>query len=500
MSFYSALENLSESVIDYVFPMLSFEVLSGFEASSTRAKKIVLAYRRRKIELSMRRFWSPQDFDALLALLHHTGGLVVGSVTLESLTRPLPNSAFEIAVYQELVAILGHFFISTGLTYRQSDAAASAGYTQANAFFFDVENSCRATSDHRSYTRTVNGESSVADIYTFDSDDGSVYQLIAATRHPLEVVLGMANTLHMCFMSSTHLIALYRDATFKNRVCVDFTEPTSKLMLARTWYFDDAISVNPVSSAEETVNSNDDLSILPRQVGDRFCLSIPLKEQSFPKGSLALGRQSMLFCHSWQLAYDQPLPRVTWTVVRANALRQSYIVAPPVHEALMFNLPLRLFRAVFVLTRMPATQRRFLDQKVSKLLRAAHQSMVGPNGTLTMVAQSMCQPFADFRSEHPDLSVDQLPTAAVGTALFQFVTGIPSVLASRADIFIRLDEPDSSPGSRAWTHIAVAVPEEPEDNSEPRLDQLFGMRNLYLESLELTLNIIPRGFPFVYVL
>ncbi|KAK7027416.1 hypothetical protein VNI00_015252 [Paramarasmius palmivorus] len=497
MSLYSALELLSENVVDYVFPMLSFEVLSGFEASSPKARKMVLAFRRRKLEVSMGRFWSPKDFDALLALLHHTGGLIVGSVALESLTRPLPNLAFELAVYQELVAIIGHFFISSGLIYQQSDAAAAAGHSQAEAFYYDVQNSTRATSEHRSYTRTVNGEDAVADVYTFESNDGLIYQLIAAARHPLEVVLGMANTLHMCFMSSTHLVALYRDATFKNRVCLDFNEPTTKFMAARTWYFDDPVSVNPVSVAEETVNTNDDFSVLLRQVGDRFCLLVPLKERSFSKGSLGLGKPSMLFCHSWQLAYDQRLARVTWTVVQAPTLRQRYLVATPVYEALLFNVPLRLFRAVFLLSRMPRIQRRFLDQKISKLLRTAHETMAGTNGTLTMVADSICLPFTSFRREHPDLSVDQLPTAAV---------------------FIRLDEPETLPGSRAWTHIAVAIPEEAEESTQPMMDQLFGMRNLYLESLELTLNIstffnyiwdelhfelllpVPRSFPFVYVL
>ncbi|KAK7020634.1 hypothetical protein VNI00_017672, partial [Paramarasmius palmivorus] len=498
MALYTALENLSDNVVDYVFPRLSFEVLSGFESSSPRAKKMVLAYRRRKLELSMHRFWSREDFSALLELLHHTGGLIVGSVALESLTRPLPNSAFEVAVCKELVAILGHFFISTGLSYRQSDAATAEGLSSADAFFYDVQNCSPATSQHRSYTRTVNSEDVVADVYTFESDEGLVYHLIAAARHPLEVVLRMENTLHMCFISSTHLVSLYKFATFKNRVCLDFTEPATRLLSARTWYFDDPVAVNPVSVAEETVNSNDDLSILPRQVGDRFCLVVPLKERSFPKGTLGLGKRSMVFCHTWQLAYDRDVARIAWTLVRAHTLKQCYLVATPVYEALLFNVPLRLFRAVFLFRRMPDTRRRFLDQKVVKLLSAAYETMAGANGTLTMVADSLLLPFASFRREHSDLPVARLPTAAVGTALFNFVAGIPSVLASRADVFIRLDEPDSSPDSRVWTHIAVAIPEEPEDGPELRFEQLFGMRNLYLESLELTLNIIPRGFPFIY--
>ncbi|KAK7021856.1 hypothetical protein VNI00_017203 [Paramarasmius palmivorus] len=486
-----------DNVADYVFPMLSFEILSDFESSSPRAKKAVLAYRRRKLEVSMRRFWSPQDFDALLALLHHTGGLVVGSVALESLTRPLPNSSFEVAVCRELVAIIGHFFLSVGLSYRQSDAAAAEGWIGGEAFFFDIQNSNPSTSEHRSYTRTVNGETAVADVYTFESEDGTVYQLIAANRHPLEVVLGMANTLHMCFLSSTHLVSLYKNATFKNRVCLDFTEPATRMLSAHTWYFDNPVSVNPVSVAEETVNTSDDFSILPRQVGDEFCLVVPLKERSFARGSLGLGRQAMVFCHSWQLAYDQHLARVTWTVVQAHTLKQAYLIATPIYEALLFNVPLRLFRAVFIFRRMPKIQRRFLDSKVSKLLRTAFGTMVGPNGTLSMVADSLSQPFTSFRRENPGLPLSQLPTAAVGTALFNFVTSIPSVLASRADVFIRLDEPGPAEGSRAWTHIAVAIPEESEGGQEPRLDQLFGMRNLYLDTMELTLNIIPRGFPFI---
>ncbi|KAK7062893.1 hypothetical protein VNI00_000390 [Paramarasmius palmivorus] len=387
----------------------------------------------------------------LLHALHNTGSIIAGSAPLEILTKPGPNNALQIYTFPEHQATITRIFELEHYTTTSAQPQATA----ENLSYADTTTRSAITVDDTAY---------VIHTSRLKSEKGRIVEIVAARSHPLDLVLNATSTLLMNFISSTHLYVLYPTLTFSKNTALDMNrDPNENACLHSLYFHPKKLFVNPRLTVFDPLSQKEDVTVLPRRIGDHLSLLIPLFTSPF-SDLVTLGHRSFVEAHSWQLGVARTGRYcIHAEYLFAERLRQSYLLAPNLRDSFADLLPVETSHPLPNINHKYLVMAPYYDKPFVDMLSSRYNDIFADTSPWLAAMNSLYRS-ANESAKTRSIPFQDFPSAAVSFIIFDTLWVLDAVRRNRAKIYLHFfvtqpEEEGTSPPIGTLVYVKIS----PED-------------------------------------
>ncbi|KAK7019807.1 hypothetical protein VNI00_017896 [Paramarasmius palmivorus] len=275
------------------------------------------------------------SLDECRSMLLHVGALFGGAAIVGCFALANQDAPLELYVPLRNVYDVFAFLSTIGYTFRPSLPTKLRPKETSDVLEAEVRYSNTRRANKNPFTPTMDNDAYIANVFVFRNNLDREIHVVAANVTAIELVFAMQSTLYMNFISATDLVMLYPHTTLDKRAAIDCTSEVDAEFVNRLPSFGNrGITFNPRLRPTD-VTKQGEISLLPRWVGDEYCLVFPLQEMSFVSGEFHEGARNRLFGNSWQLHFTKHgYPSILTTTYRNIRIKGEYSLAPVIRNEL----------------------------------------------------------------------------------------------------------------------------------------------------------------------
>ncbi|KAK7041959.1 hypothetical protein VNI00_008941 [Paramarasmius palmivorus] len=420
---------------------LDIDTVSSFHPDF---KQGLVNYQVEKYRRVLDKFLSRPDQELFRQKQLALGAIVSGPTAIEAFTNSAPNNALHVYLpkLRDADKEMVRFF-------------NDKGFNTAARQTVSVPQRADSSTGHIAFQtlqppRTTNDGAYVADVHRLINDEGHVVEIVSARSHPLEITLNSTSTMMMTFITATEMFMLYPQLTLLDNSTLDTTrKPGANIKVPSAYLGFDNLTVNPVLTMYDLLDVTNDLTVLPRRVGDDLCVVVPLPPLAVPDLLMA-GHTSLFRSHSWQLLLPSDKShRICSDFLAARRLRLPYILAPSVKMEISRSLLKSWDQPRHGTVDSILISQRERDHETIEELSKIYQKVFAADSPWKKVAAAMYKGAIDSRCDM-NTPPNLLPTAAVTSFAFETLLKMPAVKDDKARIQLRLmsiptDNPNDIP-------------------------------------------------------